>query len=151
MQVYGLTKAQAGQILSMIAIGMIVGSPFLSFLSNRIFQGRKPVLVLSSFIVLCLTALLAFHTEGLPIPVLYIICLGLGIFSSAVVVVFGFRIIGSSLIDKCLRILFKVTHQSIEHEIAQLETAEVPGFIGNFERIQEADAEVVCWVGDRIA
>lgn len=87
MQVYGLTKAQAGQILSMIAMGMIVGSPLLSFLSNRIFQGRKPVLVLSSFIVLCLTALLGFHTEGLPIPVLYVICLGLGIFSSAVVVV----------------------------------------------------------------
>ncbi len=87
MQVYGLTKAQAGQILSMIAIGMIVGSPLLSFLSNRVFQGRKPVLVLSSFIVLCLTALLAFHTGGLPIPALYIICLGLGIFSSAVVVV----------------------------------------------------------------
>jgi MFS family permease len=37
--------------------------------------------------VLCLTALLGFHTEGLPIPVLYIICLGLGIFSSAIVVV----------------------------------------------------------------
>lgn len=87
MQVYGLTKAQAGQILSMMAIGMIVGSPLVSFLSNRIFRGRKPVLVLSSFIVLCLTALLAFHTAGLPIAVLYLICLGLGIFSSAIVVV----------------------------------------------------------------
>ena len=87
MQVYGLTKAQAGQILSMIAVGMIVGSPLVSFLSNRIFQGRKPVLVLSSFIVLCLTAPLCFHTEGLPIPVLYLICLGLGVFSSAIVVV----------------------------------------------------------------
>ncbi|MGD8877088.1 MAG: MFS transporter, partial [Syntrophobacterales bacterium] len=49
MQVYGLTKAKAGHILSMLAIGMIVGSPMLSFLSNRIFQGRKPVMVLSSF------------------------------------------------------------------------------------------------------
>ena len=68
MQVYGLTKAQAGHILSMLAIGMIVGSPLLSFLSNRIFQGRKPVMVLSSFIVVCLTALLAFYTDGLPLP-----------------------------------------------------------------------------------
>jgi len=87
MQVYGLTKGQAGQILSMIAVGMIVGSPLVSFLSNRIFQGRKAVLVLSSSIVLCLTALLSFHTEGLPVPVLYLICLGLGIFSSAIVVI----------------------------------------------------------------
>jgi sugar phosphate permease len=87
MQVYRLTKAQAGQILSMIAIGMIVGSPLVSFLSNRVFRGRKPVLVLSSFIVLCLTALLAFRTDALSIPVLYLISLGLGIFSSAIVVV----------------------------------------------------------------
>lgn len=87
MQVYGLTKAQTGQILSMLAIGMIAGSPMLSVLSNRVFQGRKPVLVLSSFVLLCLTALLAFYTDGLPIAGLYLICLGLGIFSSAVVVI----------------------------------------------------------------
>jgi sugar phosphate permease len=87
MQVYGLSKAEAGQILSMIAIGMIVGSPLLSFLSDRIFQGRKSVLVLSSSVVLCLTALLAFYTDGLPLAGLYLISLGLGIFSSAVVVI----------------------------------------------------------------
>jgi sugar phosphate permease len=87
MQIYGLKKAEAGQILSMMAIGMIVGSPLVSFLSNRILQGRKPMLVISSFVVLCLTALLAFRTDGLSIPVLYLICLGLGIFSSAIVVV----------------------------------------------------------------
>jgi sugar phosphate permease len=87
MQVYGFSKAQAGQILSMLAIGMIVGSPILSFLSNRVFQGRKPVLVLSSFVLLCLTALLAFYTDELPLAGLYLICLGLGIFSSAVVVI----------------------------------------------------------------
>ncbi len=87
MQVYGFSKAQAGQILSMLAIGMIVGSPILSFLSNRVFQGRKPVLVLSSSLLLCLTALLAFCTEELPLAGLYLICLGLGIFSSAIVVI----------------------------------------------------------------
>lgn len=87
MQVYGLTKAQAGQILSMLAIGMIVGSPMLSILSNRIFQGRKPVIVLSSFVSLCLSALLAFYTDELSLSGLYLICLGLGIFSSAIVVI----------------------------------------------------------------
>ena len=87
MHVYGFTKAQAGQILSMLAIGMIAGSPMLSFLSNRVFQGRKPVLVLSSFVLLCLTALLAFYTDELSLLGLYLICLGLGIFSSAIVVI----------------------------------------------------------------
>ncbi|MES0349998.1 MAG: MFS transporter, partial [Desulfobacteria bacterium] len=87
MQVYGLSKATTGQILSMIAIGMIVGSPLLSFLSNRIFKRRKPVLVMSSSVVLCLTAVLAFYTDGIPLLGLYLISLGLGIFASAVVVI----------------------------------------------------------------
>jgi sugar phosphate permease len=87
MQVYGLSKAKAGEILSMIDVGMIVGSPLLSFVSDRILRGRKPVLVLSSFLVLCLTALLAFRTDGLSLPILYLLTLGLGIFSSAIVVI----------------------------------------------------------------
>lgn len=87
MHVYGLSKAKAGHILSMIALGMIFGSPLLSFLSNRVFQARKPVLLLSSFIVLCLTALLSFRTDGLPLGGLYLITLGLGVFSSAIVVI----------------------------------------------------------------
>ena len=87
MQVYGLTKAQAGQILSMLAIGMIVGSPMVSFISNRVFKGRKPILVLSSCITLCLSALFAFYTDKLPYAGLYLICFGLGIFSSAIVVI----------------------------------------------------------------
>ena len=87
MQVYGLTKAQAGQVLSMLAVGMVAGSPLLSYLSNRVFKGRKPVIVLSSVVLLCLTALLAFRTDAISLWGLYLLCLGLGIFSSAVVVI----------------------------------------------------------------
>lgn len=87
MHVYGLSKAQAGQILSMLAIGMIVGSPLLSFVSSNIFRGRKPVLVLCSTVVTLITATLAFYTHRIPHPVLYLVCFGLGIFSSAVVVI----------------------------------------------------------------
>ncbi|HID31221.1 MAG TPA: MFS transporter, partial [Desulfobacterales bacterium] len=77
----------AGQILSMLAIGMIIGSPMLSYFSNRVVRGRKPVLVLSGFVLLCITALLAFHTDNLSHVSLHLICLGLGIFSSAIVVI----------------------------------------------------------------
>jgi MFS family permease len=87
MQVYGLSKADSGQILSMIAVGMIVGSPLLSFLSDRVLKGRKPVLVLSSLMVLGLTAILAFRTDRLSVPALYAFCLALGVFSSAIVVI----------------------------------------------------------------
>jgi sugar phosphate permease len=87
MQVYGLSKAEAGRVLSMIAVGMVVGSPFLSFLSSNVFRARKPVIVLSSGVVLALTALLAFYTDRMPVAALYLLCLGLGMFASAVVVI----------------------------------------------------------------
>jgi len=71
----------------MLAIGMIVGSPLLSYLSNSVFKSRKKIIVLSSVIVLGLAACLAFITDGIPLMGHYLICLGLGIFSSAIVVV----------------------------------------------------------------
>ncbi len=87
MHVYGLTKAQAGQILSMLAVGMIVGSPLLSYVSNNVFHGRKPVIMICSAVVLCLTIPLAFYTDGITRTGLYLLCFGFGIFSSAVVVI----------------------------------------------------------------
>jgi len=87
MQVYGFSKAQAAQILSMIAIGMIVGSPALSYLSTNILRARKPVLVMSSIVVVGITAVLAFFTADIPLVGLYVLCLGVGIFSSAIVVI----------------------------------------------------------------
>ena len=87
IHVYGMTKAQASKVLSMLAIGMIVGSPLLSYLSNNLFKARKPVVVISSIIVLVLTALLTFKTDALGLSTLYLICLGLGVFGSAIVVI----------------------------------------------------------------
>lgn len=87
MHLYGLSKAQAGQVLSMMALGLIIGSPFQAWLSNTVFKARKPVVVLSTIIVCALTAVLAFLPQHIPMPGLYLICLGLGVFPSAVVVV----------------------------------------------------------------
>ena len=87
MQVYGYSKAQSGQILSMLAIGMIVGSPLLSYISNNVVKSRKIVIVFCSTAVLCITGVLAFFTVKIPMPLHYLICFGLGIFGSAVVVI----------------------------------------------------------------
>lgn len=87
MHIYQMSRAQAGQVLSMMAIGMIIGSPLVSYLSVSVFKGRKPVIVGSGIIVLGLTAVLAFFTDQIPRPGLYLICLGLGVFSSAIVVI----------------------------------------------------------------
>ena len=87
IHVYGMTKAEASKVLTMLAIGMIVGSPLLSYLSNNLFKARKPVIIIASVLVLILTALLAFRTDSLAVSTLYLICLGLGIFGSAIVVI----------------------------------------------------------------
>jgi len=87
MQVYGYSKAQSGQILSMLAIGMIIGSPLLSYLSNSIFKSRKIVIVCCSALVFCITATLAFFTADIPMPLHYLLCFALGIFGSAIVVI----------------------------------------------------------------
>ena len=87
IQVHGLDKSHAARILSMLAVGMIVGSPLLSYVSNTVFRARKPVLVLSSIAVAGLTAVLAFMTRQVPIAGLFALCFGLGVFSSAIVVI----------------------------------------------------------------
>lgn len=87
MQVYGYSKAQSGHILSMLAIGMIIGSPLLSYFSNTVVRSRKIAVMISSAIVFCLVFPLAFFTAEIPLMGHYIICLGLGMFSSAIVVI----------------------------------------------------------------
>jgi sugar phosphate permease len=87
MQIYGLSKAQAGHILSMAAIGMIGGSPLLSYLSNNLFKARKPVLILTSLFICTTTGILYFFIQSIPVVMLYLICLGIGIFAGAAVTI----------------------------------------------------------------
>jgi sugar phosphate permease len=87
LHVYGISKAEAGTILSLSAVGLMAGSPLVSFLSNRVFRARRPVLILSSIFSLCLIAALAFATASLPLPALYLICLGIGATTGSAVVV----------------------------------------------------------------
>jgi sugar phosphate permease len=87
MQIYGLNKAQAGNILGMLALAMIVGSPFLGWLSDKVLCSRKKVIVMASLITLGLTIPLAFFTDAMNRPILYVLFFLLGIFNSAIVVV----------------------------------------------------------------
>ncbi len=87
MQIYGFSKAEAGNILGMLALAMIVGSPVFGWLSDRVFRSRKKVLILASVVTLCLTVPLAFFTAAMNRPVLYVLCFLFGLFNSAVVIV----------------------------------------------------------------
>ena len=103
--VYGLSKTQTGNVLSMLALAMIFGSPFLGYLSDRVIHSRKKVLVATSVVILILTSALAFRPAGFSLPMMYVFCFLLSLCASAVVVVgftmckelFPTRIAGTSV------------------------------------------------------
>lgn len=87
MHTYGMDRAEAGSILNMIAVGLIVGSPFHSFLSNRILQSRKKTLTLSTACLVLLLTFLSAYPSGLPVACLYIFMFLLSVTASAIVVI----------------------------------------------------------------
>lgn len=103
--VYGLDRGGAGQVLSMVAVGLIVGGPLQTWLSNRVFKGRRPAMILSSVITTLIVLSLVLVPSGLPVMILSGACLLLGMFTSASVVIgfsatkelFPVRIAGTSI------------------------------------------------------
>jgi sugar phosphate permease len=66
MHVYAMGKAEAGAVLSMGAVGQILGGPFLSYLSDRLLRSRRKALLLSSLTQLLLVAPLGLYPDLLP-------------------------------------------------------------------------------------
>lgn len=87
MHTYGMTRAEAGNILNMIAVGLIIGSPLVSILSDRVFHSRKKVLMLFSFLLCVLLLILNLNPNGLSLVSLYVGMLLFSISSSAIVVI----------------------------------------------------------------
>jgi sugar phosphate permease len=87
MEMYALSKAQAGGVLSLSAVGMVVGSPVCSYLSDRVLRSRKKMLVISSAVMFLLAWLLAFRMATFTLPGLYLWSFLFGWFGCAVVVV----------------------------------------------------------------
>jgi len=89
VQMYGMSQVEKGNVLSMIAVGLIVGSPFVSILSDRFLRSRKKVLVLASAVLVGELLLLSACPSGFPIWLLYLWMFVFSI-SSAAIVVIGF-------------------------------------------------------------
>jgi len=87
MQVYGLSRAEAGSILNMIAVGLIIGSPLVSTLSDKLFHSRRKVLTLMSSVVAAEFLLLNIFPSGLARPLLYAAMFIFSVCSSAIVVI----------------------------------------------------------------
>jgi sugar phosphate permease len=87
MEVHGLSKTQAGGVLSMLAWAMIVGSPTLSWLSDKVLRSRRQLLVGASALLVLLTAVLVFWPGLLGPASLYVWCFLFSVSSSAIVVI----------------------------------------------------------------
>jgi len=87
MHVYDMTRAEAGAILSMIAWGMIVGSPFLGYLSDKVLKSRKKVFLICTSALAVEMILLCFFPAGLPRWVLYVVFFCFSVFASSIVVI----------------------------------------------------------------
>jgi sugar phosphate permease len=87
MNVYGMSRGEAGAILNMIAVGLIVGSPLISLLSDRVLFSRKHVLSIFSGIMIALMAVFYLIPAGIPKVGLYLAIFIFSVSSSAIVVI----------------------------------------------------------------
>jgi MFS family permease len=75
IHVYGLTRTEAGAVLSMFAVGLIAGGPVQGVCANRF--GRKPVLVGTSLILLLISGVFFVFTDCLPLYLVYLLFFGI--------------------------------------------------------------------------
>ena len=87
MDVHGMTRGEAGAVLSMIAWGMILGSPFLGFLSDRIVKSRKKIILACSLALAAQFFLLFMCPPHPPPALLYLFFFFFSVCSSSIVVI----------------------------------------------------------------
>lgn len=87
MHVYGMSQSQAGAILSMIAWGMIVGSPFLGYLSDKLLKSRKKPFIICTSVLVGEFLLLNLFPDGIPATALSLLFFIFSVASSAIVIV----------------------------------------------------------------
>jgi sugar phosphate permease len=86
MHSYGMNKEETGRVLSMLAWGMILGSPCLALLSEKVLQSRKKIFVLCTFLLVMLLLFLYLFPAELPLWVLYVWFFLFSVCSSSIVI-----------------------------------------------------------------
>jgi len=87
MQVYGLTKGEAGSVLSMLAVSLIIGSPLVSVISDKWLKSRKKTIIGCAVMLLVLLLPPTLAPESMSVPMLYVWTLLFGFASGASVIV----------------------------------------------------------------
>ena len=87
--VFNLSRGASGFILMFVSIGMLIGSPFVGYFSDKIMKSRKKVIIiwLASFILPWI--LISFFTAQLSVSLLYLLSFWMGFFGCGNVVVFA--------------------------------------------------------------
>jgi MFS family permease len=80
MNVHALTETQASAVAGMLFIGTMIGSPFMGLLADKL-HSRKLLMILGSFISLCLASFIIFGKLESFYGLLFLFCL-LGIITS---------------------------------------------------------------------
>jgi sugar phosphate permease len=92
MEVYKLSKGEAGNILMMVGLGMMAGGPISGWVSDRLFHARKPVVWIGAFLFILPWAVLVVEIRQLPIFILSVVFFLIGFFDRAVnVVLFAYN------------------------------------------------------------
>ncbi len=87
MQVYGLSRAEVGSMLNMVAVALIVASPLISALSDKVLYSRKKVMMITSTVLVGEFLLLSIFPSGLSKPMLYAAIFIMAACSAAIVVI----------------------------------------------------------------
>jgi sugar phosphate permease len=77
--IYGFSKPVVGNILSMVAVGIVVGGPLLGYLSDNVFRSRKKVLIGCSLVTTVEWAFFYLYFQDLPIVILYLFFFLMGV------------------------------------------------------------------------
>jgi sugar phosphate permease len=88
MDTYQLSKSEAGTILMMIGLGMIIGSPVIGILSDKILKTRKWILVGWSIGFSMPWIIFMLYSGKLTIVILYILCFIIGFFGCSTVMIY---------------------------------------------------------------
>jgi sugar phosphate permease len=86
MHTYGMSRQAVGGVLSMLAWGMILGSPLLGLFSEKAVKSRKKTFMLCTSLLVVLLGFLYMFPSNLPLWVLYVWFFLFSIFSSSIVI-----------------------------------------------------------------
>lgn len=80
MDVHGMSRVEAGNVINMMGVGMLAGGPFNGWLSDKVFKARKPVMLINSAGMIVCFALLAWCGQFFPVWACYLWFFALAVF-----------------------------------------------------------------------